>query len=148
MTILLYQTDSYLRSFEATIVELAEEDHGILAAGGYDRDCPLIMLHGLGGTHDFSSRKKSSSTRLSRRRAKTRASRAEGLYCPVSIELMVWRVTPTSEASCSWERFFSARATFRRLQRREFRITSTSHFLILAQHSPGVKYTCHFEMYT
>jgi len=30
MTILLYQTDSYLRSFEATIVELAEEDHGII----------------------------------------------------------------------------------------------------------------------
>lgn len=30
MTILLYQTDSYLRSFEATIVELVEEDHGII----------------------------------------------------------------------------------------------------------------------
>ena len=30
MTILLYQTDSYLCSFEATIVELVEEDHGII----------------------------------------------------------------------------------------------------------------------
>lgn len=30
MTTLLYQTDSYLRSFDATIVELAEEDHGII----------------------------------------------------------------------------------------------------------------------
>ena len=30
MTTLLYQTDSYLHSFNATIVELAEEDHGII----------------------------------------------------------------------------------------------------------------------
>ena len=26
--------------------------------------------------------------------ARTRASKVEGLYCPVSIELIVWRVTP------------------------------------------------------
>lgn len=30
MTKLLYQTDSYLHSFGATIIELAEEDHGII----------------------------------------------------------------------------------------------------------------------
>jgi len=42
------------------------------------------------------------------------ASNADGTYCPVSIELMVWRVTPASAASCSCEIACSARATFRR----------------------------------
>ena len=41
----------------------------------------------------------------------------QGLNCPVSMELMVFRDTPTSSASWVWERFFSARATFSRFFR-------------------------------
>ena len=43
------------------------------------------------------------------------ASLAVGLNWPVSIELIVFRETPTSSASCDWERPFSQRASFRRL---------------------------------
>ena len=40
------------------------------------------------------------------------ASFAVGLNCPVSMELMVFRDTPTISASCACERFFSERASF------------------------------------
>ena len=39
------------------------------------------------------------------------ASLAVGLNWPVSIELIVFRETPTSSASCDWERHFSQRLT-------------------------------------
>lgn len=42
------------------------------------------------------------------------ASLAVGLNWPVSIELIVFRETPTSSASCDWERPFSQRASFSR----------------------------------
>lgn len=44
-----------------------------------------------------------------------RANLAVGQNCPVSIELIVWRDTPTISANCPCERFFSALATLRRL---------------------------------
>lgn len=62
---------------------------------------------------------------LSKAMLRTRASLAVGLNCPVSIELMVWRDTPTSLASSPWDRFFSARAIFSRF----FKISWSSHFI-------------------
>ena len=44
----------------------------------------------------------------------TRASFAVGLNCPVSMELMVFRDTPTSSASWVWESPRSALATLSR----------------------------------
>ena len=45
------------------------------------------------------------------------ASLAVGLNCPVSMELMVFRDTPTSSASWVWDSPFYARATFNRFFR-------------------------------
>ncbi len=39
------------------------------------------------------------------------ASLAVGLNCPVSMELMVLRETPTIWANCAWDSFFSLRAS-------------------------------------
>ncbi len=44
----------------------------------------------------------------------TSASFAVGLNCPVSMELIVLRETPTSSASWLWDSFRSARASLRR----------------------------------
>ncbi len=41
-----------------------------------------------------------------------KASFAVGLNCPVSMELIVLRETPTSCASCAWESPFSVRMSF------------------------------------
>ncbi|ADO37106.1 hypothetical protein SAMN04515649_10685 [Eubacterium callanderi] len=52
---------------------------------------------------------------------KINANFAVGLNCPVSMELMVLRETPTSSARADWDSFFSFRISFKRF----FRINSS-----------------------
>lgn len=67
-----------------------EEDQAPSGASVLDCHRPLVWCHALVRIHIFSSKMKRASTRLSRRRAGTGTSKAEGLYCPVSIELIVF----------------------------------------------------------
>lgn len=53
---------------------------------------------------------------LPKRFANTKAKSADGQYCPFSIELIVWRVTPASAANCSCDSRSSARATLKRME--------------------------------
>lgn len=66
-----------------------------------------------------------------------RASLAVGLNCPVSMELMVLRDTPTILASSPWDSFFSLRASFRRF----FKMSASSMAHPFAAEDNPIRYT-------
>ena len=72
-------------------------------------------------TQNFTIQKKNSSSNFFPSATEsTSASFAVGQYCPVSMELMVLRETPTKAASSPCDKCFSARASLRRFFKMSF----------------------------
>src|SRR3990172_3068061 len=90
----------------------AIRDDEIGQAVGDQVDLGLALVARNEGFHVSSpSIQKSSSTGTSKTWARRNASRADGQYWPVSIELIVWRLKPTAAASSLCDRSRSAPAT-------------------------------------